>query len=754
MQRAAQLEVLGPKVCPSGGEGGLSVRPDTSPAVGRVRSASRCVTRLILALVCFLSAAATHAAIQFDVFLGYDSVIPEAAWFPVVYEIKNDGPAFVATIELAPGSLNQGQSRRLTVELPTGTLKRVVMPVFSSARGFQSWDARLLDERGKVRAEQADIRPRRQVAYVSPVLGALPRTAGGAPVIRPILVQNQELHPVSARLLPSIFPDNPLVLEGMRHLYLNSEKATELGVTQVDALVAWLQAGGHLIVAVEQPSDISSSPWLKPLFPVEVKELKSLERHPELHDWLRSSDWGTLVGWEAPGKQRPSTATSVSVDRPFSDLGEDADFEKAPMQVAVGRVRGGQVTISSGDTPLVVTAPYGKGRVTALLFSPEREPMRSWKHLPVFWARLAEVPGNWYVYSDFNLQGGWSSDSIFGAMLDSRQVHKLPIGWLLLLLLVYLVVIGPLDHYWLKRIGRPMLTWITFPCYVVVFSLVIYFIGYKLRAGESEWNELHVVDVIPGSGTAELRGRTFASVYSPANQRYQLEAQQKYATVRGEFLGMWGGGQNNDRISVLQTGDNFKAEVFVPVWTSQLLVNDWWQSMTPPVEVTLVGEGADWTVRIENHTDRSLRNTHLAVGNRIVPTGEIKPRQVTTIKVQPQQGITVRDFVWQHGQNFQNAVQSRQQAFGQAERGRIDDLPNAAITASFLSQMRPQTQQYNNYGFNFISPPGLDLSASLTPGQAIFMAWDADYAAARPVRQFTTKRVQKNTFWRVVATVK
>ena len=51
-------------------------------------------------------------------------------------------------------------------------------------------------------------------------------------------------------------------------------------------------------------------------------------------------------------------------------------------------------------------------------------------------------------------------------MMDSRQVHKLPVGWLLLLLLVYLVVIGPFDRFWLKRIGKPMLTWITFPCYV------------------------------------------------------------------------------------------------------------------------------------------------------------------------------------------------------------------------------------------------------------------------------------------------
>src|SRR6476646_8624289 len=101
-----------------------------------------------------------------------------------------------------------------------------------------------------------------------------------------------------------------------------------------------------------------------------------------------------------------------------------------------------------------------------------------------------------------------------------------------------------------------MLTWITFPCYVVFFSLLIYFIGYKLRAGESEWNELHVVDVLASGSKAELRGRTYVSVYSPSNQRYNLDSQQRFATFRSEFSG-WGSPQSGERATVLQNGDTF-----------------------------------------------------------------------------------------------------------------------------------------------------------------------------------------------------
>src|SRR5437879_334165 len=67
-------------------------------------------------LLLFLSLSA-RAALQFDVFLGYDGVVPEATWFPVVCEIKNDGPSFKGLIELTGAGYNQGQTHRAEVEL-------------------------------------------------------------------------------------------------------------------------------------------------------------------------------------------------------------------------------------------------------------------------------------------------------------------------------------------------------------------------------------------------------------------------------------------------------------------------------------------------------------------------------------------------------------------------------------------------------------------------------------------------------------
>jgi hypothetical protein len=733
------------------------VNPDRkdSTRLARPQRFSFLSTALFLWLLC-VGAHVAQAALQFDVFPGYDGIVPEASWFPIVCEVKNDGPSFTGTVEVKRGD-NDDQTLSMTIELPTGTLKRFVLPVFSSGRGYLSWDVRLFDERGKVRSEQLGVRARKHLANGTPLLGALPRTANGTPVIKPILSQSSELQPVAARMLPSIFPDNPLVLEGMSCLYLNSERAADLSINQVEALLGWLNAGGHLIVAVEQPSDIAASAWLKNVFPCEVKDLRTLQRHHELQDWLRSPTWATNMVRTGAGPNRFGTArapSEVPNANPFADLPDDSDFEGKEMQVAVGQVRDGRVDLASGETPLIVTAQRGRGRITGLMFSPEREPVRSWRELPTFWAKLADVPGAWYASKDFYSQGGWSTDGVFGAMIDTRQVHKLPVGWLLLLLIVYLVVIGPFDQFWLKRIGRPMLTWITFPCYVVLFSLVIYFIGYKLRAGESEWNELHVVDVLPNGQRAELRGHTYSSIYSPSNQRYTLASRQKFATLRGEFAGGYNvGGGSSERANILQSGDSFKADIFVPVWTSELFVSDWWQSSDQPLAATVHPAGDGYEVRLENKSDQKLTNLQLAIDDRIISLGALAAHETRTQAVTREEGTLLRTFVSNYGGNFQTAVMSRRQALGSTANGQISDKPNSAMAVSFVSQLG-QSQAYQGmYQNNFQAPPGLDLTSMVDHGGAVLMAWAEDYSPIKPIYQFTPRRSHRDTLWRLALKV-
>ena len=709
-------------------------------------------TRRLVALLFFLCALATaaRAEIQFDVFLGYGDlggggVIPEASWFPVVCEVKNDGPTFDGVIEVSAGNYNSSQTRRMVVELPTGTLKRLSIPVFSAGRFQNNWDVRLLDEHDNVRAEHANLGPRTALASGVTLLGALPRGSVGTPVIRQITARNADMQPAVARFAEgAILPDNPIEWEGMDSFYLSSEEAPGLGLGQVNALLAWLNAGGHLIVGVEAISDVNATPWLRSIVPCDLTGMRTVSTHTGLQQWLRDS---SDASWNFTSSRSRRGTPSGSYSAAFANLPSDSEFENAELLVAAGAPRNGQVLASAGDAPLLITSHQGRGRVTVLLFDPERDPFRSWKNLPSFWAKLTGVPSGLYKEPPENpsMSTGLSIDSVFGAMIDSKQVRKLPVEWLLLLLILYLCVIGPLDQYWLKRLKRPMLTWLTFPCYVVCFSLLIYFIGYKLRAGETEWNELHFVDVIVNGDHAELRGRTYASIYSPVNSTYKVESDLHYSTFRGEFRGNMGGGGQDEHAEVLQVGDNFKADIFVPVWTSQLYMSDWWQTAEDiPLAVNVAPAGPDWSVVVINRRDRPLSPVRLVIGEIVYDLGEIPAATNKTFKLPGHEGESLANFVRSRAGGFQAAAQQRQYAFGNSGSGRIDDLSGGSMALSFLASGDPQT---------FETTPGLDLSSLPEQGEAVLLAWETDYSPVKPINQFPTRRSHKDTLWRVAVPV-
>jgi hypothetical protein len=297
----------------------------------------------------------------------------------------------------------------------------------------------------------------------------------------------------------------------------------------------------------------------------------------------------------------------------YATLASDADFEAEPLEIATTTLRDGNVLIGTKESPLAIIASRGLGQITLLAFAPEMKPFSQWKNRPWFWAKILGFPPEFYSIDRMDTYSAVSIDGVIGTLIDTKQVRKLPVGWLLCLLVGYLVVIGPLDRYWLKKINRQMLTWLTFPAYVAGFSILIYVIGYKLRAGETEWNELQIVDVVPFGSKAEMRGHTYASMYSPANARYKLASDQPFAAFRGEYQR----GQESSKATIEQRGGSFNAEIFVPVWTSQLYVGDWMRQDDSPLTVSVSSIGSQYVVKVSNRLNKPITQAKLALRDRI-----------------------------------------------------------------------------------------------------------------------------------------
>src|SRR5262245_58501224 len=339
-------------------------------------SSRRCC--LVACWCCWLLAALqpARAALQFDVFVGYGSgvtegVVSESSWFPLTIEVHNDGPSFTGVIEVSSGQLGQGLSRVLVMELPNGTRKREILPVYSASRYSSTWDVRLRDEKGHLRAERLNLKPRLVTPRESIVFAALTRTIGGMPTLPETKANRSDFQPATARLLPDLFPENPLVLQRLDSLYLHSEKALELKVNQVNALLAWLYDGGHLIVGVEQPSQVNGNPWLRNLLPCEITGVSTIKTHDTMQEWLtqpplKASLVEPLRPESSQSPRRPFNPNRPppTGTNPFATILEDAAFEAGDLQLASVNLREGKVVLGSPGTPLIVTANRGRGKIT------------------------------------------------------------------------------------------------------------------------------------------------------------------------------------------------------------------------------------------------------------------------------------------------------------------------------------------------------------------------------------------------------
>jgi hypothetical protein len=714
-----------------------------------------------------LALGTSHAELQFDVFLGYDSVVREGNWFPVAFEVHNDGTTFTGVIELANERIGTSQARRIKLELPTNTRKRVVIPVFASAGRYASWEAKLIDERGRVRAERTGIRPK-DLASASHLLGAVARASTGLPALPQIQAQAQESQPVTARLMPEYFPDSAIALEGLSALYLNTEKALDLRAPQVEALLSWLHGGGHVILAVEQAADVNGTPWLRQLVPGQFTASKNHPIAGRFQTWLveyqergATNALGSpfaagtqrLVPAPAPRRnarnapaQRLAEPAELVFD-PYRQLAPDPAFDATQLSVVSSRLTEGEVCLRFDETPVIVTVPRGRGRLTILTFSPEREPFRSWTNRAWFWAKLLETPRAWYLAPNAIGYAGWSVDGIFGAMLDSRQVRKLPVEWLLLLLVGYMAVIGPLDYFALKRLRRPMLTWITFPFYVAVFSALVYGIGFRLRHGDLEWNELSLVDLLPRAGGAErmdLRGRTYGSIYSPLSARYAMASEQPHATMRGELLGQFRGGQDASALEVAVAPRGFQASLTVPVWTSQLVVSDWLESGPAPLQASLARGATGLVLHLENRSGRTLPSLRLALDGRIHDL-PMAPPGSSHYDLGATSNAPLSEFLTRGHRALVRAMQGRQTAFATGNETQLDDLPYWAAVIS-LMRLAPEVPEL---GGAFLAPAGLDLSQALADGQAVLLAWLPERSAVPRWTRFDARRGQRHTLYRL-----
>ena len=506
------------------------------------------------------------------------------SWAAVEVDLQNDGPAIQGELRMDGGTTSNARFA-MEVSLPTGSHQTYILHVQPPGFG---------------RNVKVDLVQSEQVVdsiTVAYLVHEATQMVVGVLAERPQAIVSQvNLPPSAFGAAPAIVPltvaDLPERAEGwgvLDRLVWQDIDSNQLSTEQFDALRHWIAAGGRLVI-------VGGSAGIGTLSAV-----------PD--DLLPFRPTATL-------DVDPSTLTTILGALPAG---------AAELPAMAGARGPGRVLASSGDRVIAAELAYGSGRVTLLGFDPTTQWLAESRSVESLWRGMLPARGG-----DGTLL---TDDSqLVQAVYNLPLLALPPITGLLAIIGAYILIIGPINYFVLKRLDRRELAWVTMPVLVIAFAAASVGYGSLLRGTDVVVNEVAIVRGAPD--TTEATAQVYFGVFSPSRATYQVEVPSGAllaSPINGDPFGQGSStldlvqGTGPERPSVVRnlavgTGSlrTVRAQLAVegPLFHADLHLEDG----------TLVGT-------VENASQETLENAAVVLGSAVAVLGDIGPGETKQVRV-------------------------------------------------------------------------------------------------------------------------
>lgn len=297
-----------------------------------------------------------------------------------------------------------------------------------------------------------------------------------------------------AQLTPEQIPEHTTALDSADVLIFNNIDTLLLDDAQRAAIRTWVLGGGHLILSGGPGARLTAGGF-SDFAPARVSATVQNSPVGILRQLLVPNTVDATSVISTPAILSSATSTATALMAPVVVLQPAADDTRS--------------LISSKDTPLVMRRSLGRGTVDQLAFDPTLAPIRDWPDRRMIFASL--------------LGGGIGMPMQAGplhaeksALIAARALPgaALPPFFILAgFLLLYVLTIGPINFFLLRKLNRLAWAWVTIPATVVLFAFIGYATGFRLRGNEPE---VHRLSIISGDAqVADGRVQSILGIFSP-----------------------------------------------------------------------------------------------------------------------------------------------------------------------------------------------------------------------------------------------
>lgn len=397
---------------------------------------------------------------------------------------------------------------------------------------------------------------------------------------------------------------------------------------KLDALYRWVEQGGTLLLSVGRSAQhtLADRAPLAQFSPGKFAGMVALKQAGALETYVQGSD---KTDAKTPG------LAQITVD--------------VPRLVDVQ----GQIEVFEGQhgrgLPLVVRTLHGFGQITFLGFDLAASPLADWNARSrlvnlLLERKSADDSGSNRTRGQVTSLGYIDVAGQLRSALDQfAQVPVVPFSAVAALILLYAVVIGPLDYLLLRRLlGRMELTWLTFTVTVLLFSAGGVLLARTLKGNVLRANQVDIVDY--DARDQLVRGTTLANVFSPRAENYDLAARplgRARDPAKLEVLFSWAGlpgtgfgGMDTSAAAQLAPAKEYSftprldglKDVSIPVWSSKAFAARWSAGAKSPLEADLRDTGeAMLAGRVSNRFQFTLKDCILVYDRWVYQVGDLKP---------------------------------------------------------------------------------------------------------------------------------
>jgi hypothetical protein len=230
-------------------------------------------------------------------------------------------------------------------------------------------------------------------------------------------------------------------------------------------------------------------------------------------------------------------------------------------------------------------------------------------------------PGSYNYYGISRELAG--NNAVMEYLYDIAQLRPLSIWWVILLLVLLALLIGPVDYIVLKRLDRLPLTWLTCAGWIIIFTVGAYYGVHMLRAGDLQVRVITVQDGVASGPAGTSPPVAWSSVYSglfaPSSDDYALDKlspEQWWSAVAPTQSGFDAYRRSFDLRNVYYTqhdGGNLPFSLPVSIWTMQCLLTESSQPAMP-FSATITRTGSQVTIRLTNHLSTPIASGFAMVG--------------------------------------------------------------------------------------------------------------------------------------------